>query len=797
MNPSPPPFRRVAVLGAGTMGAQIAAHCANAGLAVDLLDVTPAAIGREGPPMQIVEKAWAAVQKMNPSPLADARAATRVRLGNFDEHVDRVADADWVVEAVVERLDVKRAMMERIEGAARADAVVSTNTSGIPMHEIVAGRSEGFRRRFLGTHFFNPPRYLRLLELIPTADTDPAVLARVAHFGRVHLGKGIVVANDVPYFVGNRVGTYAILGAMETLASGAYTIEELDALTGPLVGHAKSATFRTADVVGLDVLRDVTRNLYEKTGADESRERFRVPVLLSGLVDAGALGAKTKAGFYKKEGKAIRSINPATQAYEDARPLDLPGLDELKKIRPLARRYAALFADGGRVGAFTRQSTLDTLAYAARRIPEITARPASVDDAIRWGFGWEMGPFEVWDALGMETVATAMRDGGYALPGWVGAMREAGFTAFYRDGAAGREAYVPGETGAAGRYEPLDRPADEAGIAAIKTDDRRVVWQNAEAALLDIGEGVVLFEFRSKANSLGFGVISGLVECIDRVERDPDLRGLVIANEGANFAVGANLGEVAMMAASGQWAMLETSVAGFQQAMQRIRYASKPVVVAVHQQALGGGCEMAMASPHPVAAFESYIGLVELGVGLIPAGTGTTRLAAIASASAPSGHPSEVQARLAASFEIVAAAKVATSAPMAQSYGFLAPHARIVMNADRRVFVAREEVIRLSNEGYLAPPVEAAIQVLGRPAAAAFEVAVKQFLDGAFVSPYDAFLAKRFAHALTGGDLSGPQIVHEDYLIDIEREVFMGLLGEAKTQERITGLLTTGKPVRN
>ena len=802
MNPSPPPFRRVAVLGAGTMGAQIAAHCANAGLAVDLLDVTPAAIGREGPPMQIVEKAWAAVQKMNPSPLADARAATRVRLGNFDEHVDRVADADWVVEAVVERLDVKRAMMERIEGAARADAVVSTNTSGIPMHEIVAGRSEGFRRRFLGTHFFNPPRYLRLLELIPTADTDPAVLARVAHFGRVHLGKGIVVANDVPYFVGNRVGTYAILGAMETLASGAYTIEELDALTGPLVGHAKSATFRTADVVGLDVLRDVTKNLYAKTEGDESRERFRVPPVLDALVNAGALGAKTKAGFYKKEGKAIRSIHPATQAYEDARPLDLPGLEALQKIRPLAARYDALFRDEGRIGAYTRASTLDTLAYAARRVPEITARPSAVDDAIRWGFGWEMGPFEVWDALGLARVVEAMDAAGHALPAWVRAMQAAGVESFYRDGPAGREAYVPGgdtggEDAAAGRYEPLGRPADEAGIAHIKTDSSKVVWQNAEAALLDIGEGVVLFEFRSKANSLGHQVITGLVECIARVEADPDLRGMVIANEGANFAVGANLGEVAVAAAAGQWAMLEASVAGFQQAMQRIRYAAKPVVVAVHQQALGGGCEMAMACAHPVAAFESYLGLVELGVGLIPAGTGTTRLAARASALAANGHASEIQSHLGASFEIVAAARVATSAPMAQAYGFLAPHARIVMNAARRVAVAREEVIRLSNEGYLPPPVEAAIQVLGRGGAAAFRVAVQQFLDGGFVSAYDAHLAARFAHALTGGDLSGPVAVHEDYLIDLEREVFMGLLGEAKTQERITGLLMTGKPVRN
>ena len=775
------------------MGAQIAAHLANAGLSVDLLDVTPAALGKPGRPNDLVEKAWAAARKLTPSPLANDTAATRVRLGNTDEDFDRVADADWVIEAVVERLDVKRAMMERLEATVSADAVVSTNTSGLPMHEIVEGRSDDFRRRFLGTHFFNPPRYLRLLELIPTKETDPSVLARVAHFGRVHLGKGIVVANDVPYFVGNRVGTYAMLGAMETFAQGDYSIEEIDALTGPLVGHPKSATFRTADVVGLDVLRDVTNNLYAKTEGDESRERFRVPPLLDALVANGALGAKTKAGFYRKEGKAIRSINPASQAYEDAKPLDLPGLDELKKIRPLAERYRALFADQGRIGAFTRASTLDTLAYAARRVPEITERPSAVDDAIRWGFGWEMGPFEVWDALGFDTVLDAMDEAGIAVPDWIRAMHDSGQTVFYRD----ESAYVPASDGSVGTYEPLDRPADEVGIAAVRTDSNRTVWSNDEAALLDIGDGVVVYEFRSKANALGFKVVTGLMACIARVEADPNLRGLVVANEGANFAVGANLAEVAMAAAAGQWAMLEQSVAGFQQAMQRIRYAAKPVVVAVHGQALGGGCEMAMACPHPVAAFESYLGLVELGVGLIPAGTGSTRLAARASNAAPNGHPSEVQASLGVSFERVASAFVATSAPMAQDVGFLSPAARIVMNAARRVHVAKEEVLRLSSEGYLAPPVEAAIQVLGRPGAAAMKVAVKQFHDGRFISDYDAYLAQRLAHVMTGGDLSGPQIVHEDYLIDLEREVFMGLLGETKTQERITGLLLTGKPVRN
>ena len=783
-----PPFRRVAVLGAGTMGAQIAAHFAGAGASVDLLDVTPASLGRDGTPNDLVERAWAAAQKLSPDPFFDAKAKTRVRLGNFDDHFGRVGEADWVIEVVVERLDVKRAVMERIEATARPDAVVTSNTSGIPIHELVEGRGEAFRRRFLGTHFFNPPRYLRLLELIPTPDTDPAVLARVAHYGRVHLGKGIVVAHDVPYFVGNRVGVYAMLGAVEAFTSGAYTVEEIDALTGPLVGRPKSATFRTADVVGLDVLRDVAQNLHAKATADESRERFRVPAVLDALVEAGAKGAKTGAGFYRKEGKAIRSINPATRGYEDPKPQTLGDLDRFKKAGALDARLAALWADDGRAGAFFRAQTLDPLAYAARRVPEITDRPADVDRAIRWGFGWEKGPFELWDALGFDRVLDAMDAEGIAVPDWVRAMRAEGHAAFYRDG----EAYVPGEG-----YVPDEAPADELRLAAVKLDPARTLWQNKEAALLDLGDGVALYEFRSKANSLGFAVMTGLMEAIERVENDPNLRGLVVGNDGQNFAVGANLGEVAMLAAAGQWADLERGVAGFQQAVQRVRYAAKPVVVAVHGQALGGGCELAMGCPHPVAAAESYLGLVELGVGLIPAGTGTTRLAARAAALAPHGYASEIQAALEVLFEVVASAKVATSARQAQAYGFLADHARVVMNADRRLFVAKQEVLRLADEGYLPPPVETAITVLGRPTKAALDVAIKQFRDGGFVSVYDAHLASRFAHALTGGDFSGPQAVHEDYLLGLEREVFMGLLGEPKTQERILGLLTTGKPVRN
>jgi 3-hydroxyacyl-CoA dehydrogenase len=781
----PRPFRTVVVLGAGTMGAQIAAQCANAGLTVHLLDIA----APEGPKNSLVEAAFKRMQALKPDPLFTVRAAQRITLGNFDEHFDRVAEADWVVEAVVERLDIKRDLLARVETIARPDAVITTNTSGIPIHALAEGRSEAFRQRFFGTHFFNPPRYLRLFEVIPTVDTDPALVERMAHFARVHLGKGIVIAHDVPYFIGNRIGIYGMMGAMQAFLDGGYTIEEIDALTGPLVGHPSSATFRTADVVGLDVLRDVLRNLHAAATHDERRDAFAEPALLRQLVENKALGAKTGAGFYRKAGKEILSINPATGQYEPARPLNLPGLDRIREADDLPTRLRLLYADTGRVGAFFRKTTLDLLAYSACRIPEVTDSPASVDKAICWGFGWEMGPFAMWDALGFAAVVADMDAAGIDLPAWVRTMQAGGHTAFYQ----GEAVYVP----AHGSYVADPRPADEYSLAAIKSDKQRIVWKNADAHLVDLGDGVVLYEFRSKANTLGQFVTQGLMEVIDRVEQDRDLRGLVVGNEGKNFSVGANLGEAAMAVATGQFEALEQIVAGFQQAILRVRYAEKPVVVAVHQRVLGGACELLMACPHPVAAAESYIGLVEVGVGLIPGGTGTTHLAALASEKAANGHPSEIMAFLQKYFEQMAMAKVSMSARQAQEMDYLPAHAQVVMNAERRLYVAKEAVLRLSNAGYLPPPRRTAITVLGRQAGAALQVGAYQFLAGRYISEYDYHLAQEIAWVLTGGDLSGPQEVPEDYLLALEREALLRCAQQPKTQERISYLLMHNKPLRN
>ncbi|WP_420454113.1 3-hydroxyacyl-CoA dehydrogenase NAD-binding domain-containing protein [Rubrivirga sp.] len=785
------PFRTAAVLGAGVMGSQIAAHLANAGLDVLLLDVTPESIGKEGGKNDLVEGAFKAATKMKPDPFFSADAQKRITLGNFDDDFDKIGDADWVIEVVVERMDVKQQVMERVEAAASDTAVISTNTSGLPIGEIAEGRSDDFKRRFLGTHFFNPPRYLKLFEVIPTPDTDPDVVARVSAFARVHLGKGIVVAKDTPNFIGNRIGTYAMLGAVEQFESGDFSIEEIDALTGTLIGHAKSATFRTADVVGLDTLRHVTANLYEAIPDDESRDRFQVPNVLQRLVDLKRLGAKSKAGFYKKEGKTIKSFDPETGEYVDPKEVGFD-VGALKKAGDLPARLRALWADDGRAGQFFRDTTLDLIGYTARRTPEISDSPANVDRALQWGFGWEMGPYEMWDVLGINAVRDALQENNIAVPDWVADVPAEGF---YRETESGvPQVWTPGT----GDYQSDPRPADEWGLAYLKKDAANTLWQNDDAALIDVGDGVAVFEFRSKSNSLGQEVIAGLQEAIAKVEDDRDLRGMIIGNEGSNFSVGANLGEVAMAVMMGQVSDLEPFIKAFQDAVFKIRYATKPVVVATHQRVLGGGCEMTMACPNPVLAAETYIGLVELGVGLIPAGGGTTMLTARAAELATDpDRPSEVQPFLRQHFEQIAMAKVAESAQQARDMHLVSEDAVIVMNDARRFHVAKQEVVRLSEQGYRPPAVRSHIPVLGAPGRAQFEIALYQFREGGYVSEYDQHLGSRLAWVMTGGDLTGPAEVHEDYLLELEREVFLSLLGEEKTMARIQSILTTNKPLRN
>ena len=776
------PLRTVAVLGAGVMGSQIAAHLANAGLTVHLLDIPASEANKNA----IVETAWQKALKLKPPILYTDKIARRITLGNFEEHLDRLADVDWAIEAVVENLAIKRQLMERIEGIVSPQAIVSTNTSGLSINEIGRGLSPSFRQRFLGTHFFNPPRYLQLLELIPTEETDTEVLLRLEWFARLHLGKGVVVAQDTPNFIANRIGIYATMLGLKAFTEQGYTIEEIDTLTGTLVGRPKSGTFRTADLVGLDTLLYVAKNLYPAIPDDESREIFRVPELLTKLVETGTLGAKTGQGFYKKDKGQILSLNPQTFTYEPAKPLDLGDLKTLHKLE-LPERLQVLYRDTGRAGQFFRSMILSILSYSSYRLPEITDSPVEIDRAMRWGFGWELGPFEIWDVLGFKTVVTDMQTADIPLADWVATMiKQHQVAGFYQPD----KVYTPGHG-----YVALNIPEDEIDLKVVKAQPENVIWHNEEAALLDLGDGVVLYEFRSKGNTLSFKVMEGLTEVLDLLENN--YRGMVIGNSNVNFCGGANLAEIAMLAQSEQLERVSNLIVQFQQTLQRIHYFPKPIVAAVRGLALGGGCELVMACPHVVAATESYIGLVELGVGLIPGAGGIMRMAAWAAENAAQEKATQIQPFLQRVFETVGMAKVANSAYEAQELGFLSPTAKIVINGDRRLYVAKQEVIRLDLEGYAPIPKRDSIMVLGRPARAALEQGAYVFQQGGYISEYDRLLANRLAYVLTGGELSAPSLVSEDYLLQLERESFVPLLKEEKTQERIAHMLKTKKPLRN
>ena len=777
------PFRTAAVLGAGVMGSQIAAHLANAGLTVHLLDIPAPEENKNA----IVEAAWKKALKLKPPILFTDKIVRRITLGNFDEHLDRLADVDWVIEAVVENLAIKQQLMAQIEGVVSHDAIVSTNTSGLPVNEIPRGLPLSFRQRFLGTHFFNPPRYLKLLELIPTEDTDTDILLRLEWFARLHLGKGVIVAKDTPNFIANRIAIYATMLGIKAFIDEGYTIEEIDTLTGTLVGRPKSGTFRTADLVGLDTLVYVAQNLYPAIPHDESREVLRVPALLEKLVETGTLGAKTGQGFYKKEQGHILSLNPKTFAYEPAKPLELGDLKSLQKLE-LSERLKVLYRDSSRVGKFFRSMLLSILSYSAYRIPEITDNPAEIDRAMRWGFGWELGPFEIWDVIGFKTIVTDMQTSDIPLADWVETMiKHHQVDGFYQSD----KVYTPGY-----EYVALNTPQDEIDLDVVKSQPNHILWQNEEAALLDIGDGVVLYEFRSKGNTLSFKVMSGLTEVLDILE-NRDYRGMVIGNSNVNFCGGANLAEIGKLAQSGQLDRVSDLVGQFQTTLQRIHYFPKPIVAAVRGLALGGGCELVMACPQVVAAAESYIGLVELSVGLIPGAGGIMRMAAWAAERAANETATQIQPFLQQVFETVGMAKVANSAYEAQELGFLSPTAKIVINSDRRLYVAKQEVIRLDLESYAPIPKRDSIMVLGQPGKAALEHGAYVFQQGGYISEYDRFLANRLAYVLTGGELSSPSLVSEDYLLQLERDSFVPLLKEQKTQERIAHLLKTKKPLRN
>jgi 3-hydroxyacyl-CoA dehydrogenase len=786
-------IRKVTVLGAGTMGAAIAAHCANAGLEVDLLDMAPDDDDNDA----VVEAGFERMRKARPAALMAGEVGDRIRTGNFQDDFDCVGEADWIVEAIIEKLEPKRELMQRVEETAKEDAIISTNTSGIPLHEISEDRSDDFKRRFVGTHFFNPPRYLKLMEIIPTEDTDPEIVEAIRNFGERVLGKGGVIAKDTPNFIGNRIGTFAGMQSARYAFDNGYGVEEVDAITGPLIGHPKTATFRLNDQVGLDIAVGVAENLYEAVPEDESREELEPPQKLEEMLEKNLLGNKAGAGFYKRDrrdGKTVFDVlDLETFEHHPAENPDVPIVKEAQKQGDLAARLRFLIdkADEDKHARYIRDTLLPYMAYASRRVPEISDTLEDVDHAMEWGFAHQTGPFRSWDLLGVRETVEKMKSMDIAVGGWVEEMLDAGNDSFYKTENGTELQFSPVEKA----YVPVREDPMYVSLDRLR-DEGKELDRNDSASLLDLGDGVLCLEFHSKGNSIDAHIVEMGNRALAALERD-DVVGLVIGNEGRNFSVGANLGEMAHAVQNGNLEAISESVDALQNLLMAFRFAAKPVVAAPHGQTLGGGLEVCLHSDRIVAAGETYMGLVEVGVGLIPAGGGTKemarRLVSPPLRTAPDSPPLPFVQK---AFEQIALAKTATSAIEARDMGFLTQDDRVVMNADHLISAAKRETLDLA-DGYTPPEHGANVYASARSARAALEMGVKTMQWGHYASDYDGVIAGHVAHVLTGGELSLPQWVPEEHLLKLEKRAFLDLLKQPKTHERIEALLTTGKPKRN
>jgi 3-hydroxyacyl-CoA dehydrogenase len=785
--------RKVAVLGAGTMGAAIAAHCANAGMEVDLLDIAPE---EEDDKNAVVKEGFERMKKARPAALMSERVAERIRIGNFEDDLEHVADADWILEAIIEKLEPKQELMARVEELAKGDTIVSSNTSGIPLNQIAEGRSEDFKRRFLGTHFFNPPRYLKLLEIIPTEDTDPEVVEFVRNFGERVLGKGSVLAKDTPNFIGNRLGSFSGMNSMRYAFENGYGVEEVDAITGPLIGRPKTATFRLQDQVGLDIAVGVADNLYELVPEDESRESLKPPEKLKEMQERNLLGLKTGAGFYKREkrdGETVFDVlNLETFEHEPPQNPDVPLVEEARKQGDLGARLRFIMskAEEDRHARYLRDTILPDLAYASRRVPEISDTLEDVDHAMEWGYAQEAGPFRMWDLLSVSETVEQMESLNIEVGTWVKEMLDAGHESFYKKEGTRELQY----SSVKGDYEPVREDPMQLPLGKLREEGKEIA-RNDSASLLDLGDGVLCFEIHARGNSVDAAVVEMGNEALKRLEEEDSWVGLVIGNEGRNFSVGANLGEVAEGVQRNELVRVGESVDAFQNLLMGFRFASKPVVAAPHGQTLGGGAEIALHADRVVAAGETYMGLVETGVGLIPAGGGTKEMVRrVVSSAMHTRAPSLPYVQEV--FQNIAQAKVSTSALEAQEMGFLKDDDRVVMNGDHLIHAAKREVLDLA-DGYAPPAREKSIYATGTVTRAALEVQVKTMQWGHYATEYDGVVAGHLARVLTGGDLSTPQWVSEDYILKLEKEAFLELLKNEKTHERIDAMLKTGKPLRN
>lgn len=787
-------IKKVAILGSGVMGSRIACHFAGIGLPVLLLDMVPPAAAESTQPKernQLVNGALQAALKSNPSPVFTASVANRITTGNFTDNMKDIANCDWIIEVVVERLDIKQQIYEQVEKFRKPGTLITSNTSGIPIHMLSEGRSADFTKNFCGTHFFNPPRYLRLLEIIPTPNTDPEVVNFLMEYGDVYLGKTTVLCKDTPAFIANRVGMFSMMSIFRIMEELSLSVDEVDAFTGPIMGRPKSATFRTADVVGIDTMVKVAKGIYDNCAQDEARDTFKVPTWLEKLVENNWLGDKTGQGFFKKiksdSGKEILTLQLATMEYAPRTKARYASLEAAKPIDSLPERIALLAAAPDKAGDFFRKFHYGLFSYISHRIPEITDTLFRLDDAMMAGFGWEIGAFETWDLLGVEKTIAAMKKAGYPVAAWVEDMLSKGCAHFYKI-ENGKKCYYDITTG---NYQPI--PGGEAFIVLQHHADK-LVWKNSACRMYDIGDGVAGLEWNTKMNSIGGEVLEGVNKAISLAEER--FAGLVIANSGANFSAGANVGMIFMLAIEQEYDELDMAIRMFQNTMMRLRYSSVPVVTAPHGLTLGGGCEMNLHADAICAAAETYIGLVEMGVGLIPGGGGTKEFALRASDDLHTDEPETNT--LKGRFFSIATAKVATSAQEAYGMGILrSGKDKVIMNIGRRIAAAKKEVLEMSGAGYVMPVQRTDVKVLGRQALGALLAGINGMWRGQYASDHDALVARKLAYVMCGGDLSEQTLVSEQYLLDLEREAFLSLCGEKKTLERIQGVLKTGKPVRN
>ncbi len=801
---------KAVVIGAGTMGAAIAAHLANAGVPVTLLDIVPRkltpeqeakGLTLEDPQVRnsIVQAGLERALKSRPASFMSKERARLITVGNLEDDLeDAMRGADWVIEVIIENLEIKRSLMERLDALREPHTIVSSNTSGIPLGSIAEGRSEGFRQHFLGTHFFNPPRYLKLLEIIPTRDTLPEVAAFISHFGEYRLGKGIVPCKDTPNFIGNRMAFGSGAFALHYILENGYTVEEVDAITGPLIGNPKTATFRLIDLVGIDIWEHVGRNLAQAIPHDKMAMPYLQSEAANGLIhfmiEQGWLGNKTKVGFYKqvkKDGKKqFWPLNLQTRQHEPPRKPRFETIGKARKIEDLGERLKFLLAAEDRVGALVRALTYQSLAYASSVIPEIADTPKPVDDAMRWGFAHEAGPFEIWDMLGVAQAAQKMREAGFAPAPWVEEMLSEGFSSFYEyEGSRKVGVYAPSEKA----YRPLKRSANIILIREEKAAGK-VIAENPGAALVDLGDGVAAVEFHTKMNALDDDIFNMLIEAMNRAETE--FEGLVIGNDADNFSAGANLFMVVMASRMGQWEQLDEAIRKLQGINMRMRYFPKPIVAAPAGLTLGGGTEITMHASRVVAAAELYTGLVEVGAGVIPAGGGTKEMVRRILNPPMQTQNADPLPFLQRIFEQVGMAKVATSAQEAREMGILTPADRIVFNRDHLIAEAKREVLHMAATGY-APPVPEKMYAAGRDALAALRVGIYMFKEARQITEYESVIAEKLSFVMTGGDLSKPAWVDEQYFLDLEREAFLELCHNEKTQERMQHLLETGKPLRN